>query len=453
VSLVPEIWVLGSKHARANRCVEWRFPFPNFADADILIINMQSLSGDQLSNQELKAALSEEARRYVFDMLMTGEKNVIVIMSSESTQLNWLPLYPIYKPIAPLKLGKIPDNAMTNSYLKNVERCPYYFYDVNFRYFVVKTDPESGDAERYYFSAKAKEGYFIQKVAEHEIFNAANQTIGGAYRVRIFYGRTFAGLQQRYEGTHSSGAIFFLPPPTKVKAEVAIDSLIDFFVGVTPEEPIAPKWENEIDMPKLAELGSELSKKEKQVVLLNEEVKSLEGDIGNVTRFRRLLWTNGKYLELIVRDAFIILGFPEIRKIRAENLEDWVIDFKHMTEFKHGVLEVKASEKRTSMADLTQCNKWVEDYLLENEKVKGIFIPNQYRLTDVRTSSDKREEFAPNELEYAKKREICILSSHEIFSMVTRKMKDESTFTREAIEKKIVASNGLCCLTRKSSSS
>jgi hypothetical protein len=93
---------------------------------------------------------------------------------------------------------------------------------------------------------------------------------------------------------------------------------------------------------------------------------------------------------MAVRDAFVILGFPEIRKIRADNLEDWVFDFKHIKEYEHTVLEIKASEKRTSMADLTQCNKWAEDYLLEGKKVKGVFVVNQFRLNDLGKSAKER---------------------------------------------------------------
>ncbi|MFB0504604.1 MAG: hypothetical protein ACETWE_12285 [Candidatus Bathyarchaeia archaeon] len=162
----------------------------------------------------------------------------------------------------------------------------------------------------------------------------------------------------------------------------------------------------------------------------------------------RALWTKGKPLEHIVRDAFAFLGFSEIGRIRDENLEDWVIEFGSTQEpYKYGVFEIKGADKRTSLADLTQCNKWVDDYIVENRgSAKGIFVPNQHRLGDIRKNKREREHFEDNELRYAGSREIWILPSHEIFYAVAEKLKGNSTINRKSIEERIAASNGICRL-------
>lgn len=61
----------------------------------------------------------------------------------------------------------------------------------------------------------------------------------------------------------------------------------------------------------------------------------------------------------MVRDAFILIGFPEIGKIRSPELEDWVFEFKTISDYDYGVIEVKGSDKRTALSNLTQYNKWL----------------------------------------------------------------------------------------------
>ena len=102
--------MLGSKHSKAAASFDWKSPFPNFSNADILIVNLQSLDQSKLSVEELMTTLYKEARKHIFDMLMTGSKNVIIIMSSKPTDLGWLPLYPIWRPTAPAKIGSAPDS-------------------------------------------------------------------------------------------------------------------------------------------------------------------------------------------------------------------------------------------------------------------------------------------------------------------------------------------------------
>jgi hypothetical protein len=274
----------------------------------------------------------------------------------------------------------------------------------------------------------------------------AKQTVGGFFRAIIQYGHTWTGYDFGYEAEYRTGPILFLPCPTKKTAELMIDLLIDSLTGGVQKEPIAPEWEKSVEMPRLSDCFNELHGLEKQIQLLNKRADETNKEITSISKLRRLLWADGKPFETVVKEAFTILGFPEIRKIRDENLEDWVIDFKYWKDHKYAVFEVKASEKRTSMADLTQCNKWVEDYLLEDKKVKGVFVSNQYRLQDIVKGTKEREYFPRNELDYARTREICILPSTQIFEAVKSRMKSNSEPTRETIEKKIAEANGLCSL-------
>lgn len=308
---MEKVWVLGSKHPKAEASFEWKSPFPNFSNADTLIVNLHSLDKDILSDVMFRNKLYDEARKQVFDMLMTGDKTVIVIMSSQPTDLKWLPIYPIYRRTAPAKLVELPQSVVITDYLKNVETCSYYFHDVNYDYFHAKTNPESDVAENYYFTSDLTPFFNVKSILENGIFNVAKQIIGGAYRAVISWGLESGS----YTGKHFSGQTLFLPPSTKKKPEVAIDSLLNSLIGTTYKEPIAPSWDKSIEMPKLPSRLDERRKVEKKIKLLNKQVGEINEEIRNITRLRSLLWADGGHLEVAVKEAFKILGFQEIRKI------------------------------------------------------------------------------------------------------------------------------------------
>jgi hypothetical protein len=139
----------------------------------------------------------------------------------------------------------------------------------------------------------------------------------------------------------------------------------------------------------------------------------------------------------------MVLGFDEIEKRRDQGKEDWVFKFQTITEFKYGVIEVKGSDTRTSEQDLSQTSKWVHDYFGEyKEIVKGIFIPNQYRLGDYTKSKAKRLRFEPNEVKFANFNNLCILPSCILFETINQILKQPKK-SRSDFEKAISDSKGL----------
>jgi len=435
------VWVLGSKHLNAHKSISWDSPFPNFSNCDILIINLQSLDSEQFKKRW--SELFNEARKYILDLLMTGEKEVFIISSSNQNMLEWLPIYPYIRKMARGEIGDYNVESPADEYMKMVEHCPYYIHDFDFGYAYDMTNPESEHHENYPFTSKARQyqRYFDSYVAVYsKIRNKAKQLVGGSFRYLIMYG---------YEGAERfvSGMFHFLPSPTRCTAEQAVDIMVNILTGgELIESP--PPWENKIDLPGLQDVQRQIIEKEGEKEILIKGIEEMKQKKDKMIKFRRLLWTKGAPLENIVKEAFIFLGFPEIRKIREKNLEDWIIDFNSIPKYKHGVFEIKGADERTSLADLTQCNKWVEDYLLDQKVVKGIFVPNQYRLVDVRTNQEKKEHFEKNELHYAETRDICILPSHAIFYAVVEKMRGNSQITRKIIEERIASAKGICKISK-----
>jgi len=164
-----------------------------------------------------------------------------------------------------------------------------------------------------------------------------------------------------------------------------------------------------------------------------------------IERHKKLLWTYSTPLENAVKEAFITLGFPDIRPGRSKELEDWVMDAKHSEDYELYVLEVKGREKRTSMNDLNQTDKWVKQYRVqEGKKVKGIFVSCQYRRTEG-LDSDKRTKYEPNEIEFAQDFGLCILPTSELFKAVKNTLSGKG-FLREEIESRILSADPICNL-------
>jgi len=431
------VWVLGSKHHSAHKSISWGSPFPNLADCDILIINLQSLEGELIREQVDKFYVN--ARRHIFDLLMAGENEVIVILTPEKNNFDWLPLFPNVKEVTEIGVTKNGAASHIAEYMKTVEKCSFYIHTFNSDFFVRKTDPEYSEHENYFFTHEARGEYRSGVYLASRIVNKAKQMIGGRLNFLIDFGYK---LQKQF----SSGDLYLLPPPTKCKAEKAIDIMLSSLTGgKLIESP--PSWEAKIDMPGLKNFSDQIVQKEMEKEKLIKDIEMLKSHKDKLIKFRRLLWTDSTTLENVVRDAFVTLGFSEIRRIRARNQEDWVIDLKYVPEYKYGVFEVKGSETRTTLSDMNQCDKWVKDYLLEKDlQVKGIFVPNQYRRGDVKNNLGKREHFEPNELKFASLREICILPSHELFFAAVEKIKGNTQFTRKYVEEKIVNSKGICKL-------
>ena len=115
-----------------------------------------------------------------------------------------------------------------------------------------------------------------------------------------------------------------------------------------------------------------------------------------------------------------------------------------MPNVKFGVLEAKGVNKRTSMQNIVQCNKWVDDYQKMEPliNVKGIFIPNQLRKCEFPKSKDQRKCFEPNVINYPETRNICVIPSFVLFESVNKALNDGPP-DRDAVEKLIFNTNGM----------
>jgi hypothetical protein len=214
---LTEIWVLGSRSDGASEVVSWEIPFPDLLKSDVLIINLETLRKALIENLALKNALFDKVRRDVFDILMTADKQVIVVLPTVLSDLSWLPIYPDCDPITPTEtVGKVGDQAL-NKYLELVQTTDYYFRSVKFAFVSDKKPSSSGRL--------AQEFYSTELLHSCDILNVSKQLVGGAFKMVIERKLTYLGSLVSSE-EFASNSILFLPPPTEISVEKGIDVLI-----------------------------------------------------------------------------------------------------------------------------------------------------------------------------------------------------------------------------------
>ena len=73
------IWVLGENNTNADKSIDWDSQFPNFADPDIIIVNLQSLTDEVL--QRIDKEKYNHAREDLHDKFL-GRGKIIFITAS-----------------------------------------------------------------------------------------------------------------------------------------------------------------------------------------------------------------------------------------------------------------------------------------------------------------------------------------------------------------------------------
>jgi hypothetical protein len=113
--------------------------------------------------------------------------------------------------------------------------------------------------------------------------------------------------------------------------------------------------------------------------MVDKEIKEKKDKIRSTQKYYRLLVSKDKLLVKTVAEALKLLGIDDVKEKGGADEEDLIFQFKYVSEFKSGVIEIHGTDRNITLKKLAQCHKWVENHLMEvNENiVKGIVISNQ----------------------------------------------------------------------------
>ena len=420
---VSKIWILGNKHTHADKSILWDEPFPNLGDPDVLIVDLTPLTKEILDRTD-KDKLNQLSF-ILRDKFLHGG-TIIVLTPSEPPPISYsfLPVAPSFTSVPDgFSIKPDPDHYFM-SYLKAVKKFTFCISDF--------------DLDRINFSLNSDyTGFNIRciPVSGQVVVDNSGHRLGATFSIFV---------QKNGVMTHAeeSGKLVFLPPYTE-SSDDALEKIICRYRPTGVNKEPEPQWAVNIRLPSLDDIQNKIDTLESQQKELQAQAIALTKEKQILLGHKRLLYSKHSELEDAVANAFKVLGFPEIRKLREQNFEDWVFDFKHEKDVKYGVIEVKGADKRTKQNDIIQCSKWVDERTeIDNKISKGIFVPNQYCQMPYPKSSKDRKKFEPNELGAARMKRICIIPSYVLFEAV-KQILENKKHDRKEIEKKIFNSEGV----------
>lgn len=423
-----KVWIVGAQHSNADRSISWDEPFPNFTEPDVLIINLVTLDKETL--QRLNKEKLDQAASFIKDKFLN--RGIIIFITAPNFDITDNQyIYSNYV-LSPIK-----------AYTKNVPQGTRIKYHEKYDFIEYLKHVKAFD-----FYIEGFDPNYINYIFEHsgnnvkalELVNQELKDNGGHS-----LGSTFSLFQITRTGTEyrkDSGQVIFLPPPTE-SMEDTLSTLLIILGKTTIEKETPPDWISKINLPLVSEKLDEIQKLETQKMAIQDKINNLEKEKSEILNFCKLLYSKNTELEDIVFEAFKLLGFKEITRIRELDREDWIFNFKYEKQFKYGIIEVKGADTRTKQQHIVQTSKWVDErYEIDKKISKGIFIPNQFRLIEYPKSKKQREQFEPNELQYANMKSICIIPSFVLFEAIKNALEGNSK-SREEIEKIIATNSGV----------
>lgn len=419
-------WILGNKHPNADKSISWDEPLANLGEPDVLIVDLTTMSEDVL--ERIDQGKFFEYSDMMIDKFLNGGKIIFLtephIWVSNHGKSNYS-ISPIILDTKSVPEGgrvKFDPEHEYSTYLESVKKFTFNitsYNDVKIRNKLSSYDNSSEFA--------------CLPISDQSITDNSGHLLGSSF--------TIFKKDGDIKRAHGVGVIIFLPPPTE-NIDDALSKILLIHGRSTSREP-EPLWVSKIRFKNVEDKQKQIDILESQKIRLQKNIDTLKQERNSMLDHCRLIYTKNTELEDAVYEAFKILGFPDIKKIRGLDREDWVFDCKYDDRFKYGVIEVKGADHRTGQNHITQCNKWVDElYEIDKKISKGIFIPNQYRKKEYPGSTKDRKKFEPNEISYANMKNICIIPSYVFFEAV-KKVLDGKAVDRKEIEQRICNTDGV----------
>ena len=437
-----EIWVVGHAQTNADKSFSWYDESHSITDADIVIVDIGTLptvsqlkakSRDYFDNElsdvfrtrlindnSYELSINTRYETYLknvndwihtlirnMESKVSGGGHVILLLHYHDQPIT---VYPEYHNLLPFS-AKIHSDEIKNKIIFGDHYLKEYLNHVKHVNYTLE---------------RCRLGH-LTPARDLKITDNSEQLLGGDYV---------------YVDENQLECLTLLPSAVASGNGESITRIVSHFKKSTHE--LSPAWVENVPIAGMNKIVKEIERWQTEVKTVNTTIEGLESKKNILGKYHNLLFSTGTQLEESVKQAFSLLGFEEIDKKRGNECEDWIIDLKSSQEVEFGVMEVKGRKTKTNMSDIGQCHKWVEDYLhmSPSVKTKGIFVSNQFRLQKFPESKTQRKRFEPNELDYAQKREICIIPTYVLFEAVNLVLEGE-LLDRSTIEEKILNTNGI----------
>jgi hypothetical protein len=227
-----------------------------------------------------------------------------------------------------------------------------------------------------------------------------------------------------------SHPIIFLPPPSEVSVDEAINYLLKKEKGIIEtKESELPKWAENIKIFDEGTIRNKIKELKELKAKTEKELKEYNSKLIDLIKFKRLLTTDGLELENMVEDAFKLLGIKTKRGPKGKE-DRIVIDPTTKSEIpieitgvKHSIPESKLNQLIGRLSDEERIKKI-------KCKCKGILVGNHYKEEPLSSNLQGRKKpFEPEVIKKAEISKISLLSTLELFKVVNAKLEKKNIHT------------------------
>lgn len=275
-----------------------------------------------------------------------------------------------------------------------------------------------------YFNEEMFTGEYVSAFS-----NSVNKTVGF---IRQYYNSLYA----------------FLPVPNDLKEpKKFLGSLIEAFKLYTNnlETSTPPSWLDNFILPSENSIENELDSIRSEIDILRSKEQEIMRDLNNVTKFKELLYEQGAPLELIVEDAFKLIGFQTEKRKESDIEHDIIISAPEG----RAIVEVEGKDNAAiNINKLDQLSRVIdEDFTISNLYPDGILVGNHYRKTD---PPERKDAFTDKVKISANRKNIILLNTFEIYKVIEYVLKEgKDEISKANIRREILNSKGAEFLFKK----
>lgn len=399
------IWVL-EKEIRGIKSLNWNAnEIPSFADCDTLIVDVASLNEKLLQSIKLEQAqklFDEIKKRFKtgLEIICITSKSFTTIIDKRDNQ-HYSPHYATPKPHrlnnyfwSPISCnydktskGKTLQEVNQNfKFVKYLEVVNEFNISIN-KSMIIKNNCQSNPNMIDTFSTSAISD---SVEAEYLILSKSDDLLGGVF--------SRSGIE---------GKMIFLPPLGT--ADESINKIFEI-LGICQQTP-TPSWALNIAIPGITEIEKEIQDIDKEIQEKKDSKNTLCSKLEDLTNFRKLVYATSDELEEIVKNTLELMGLSGMRTGK-QGRDDLLFDFNHNDNYSLCSVEVKGTSDSLKLRDLRQSNNWIEDHQEHDQiKAKGLIVCNTFCNDELQKFRTKRDTVSPENLQYAKERKLCIVSS------------------------------------------
>lgn len=382
-------------------------PGLNVADFDTVILNLHPLSDIEVANS---VELDTVPPSHQFARLLFSSGSQIIVIGNPFVQIGGNPY--IYStwwlPVSPRFLSETGDTVE----LKDPDYASYFDKVAHWDFcFAGWEDTYPDHFQGYMYEAGMPRAVGIRG----RIYPIAENRYGRA----VAFSASFEALSQGGGSLGESGIVEWLPPPTEIGVDEAVELILRERFGIAREEAVPP-WLHEFMLPNEYPIIERIDGLEEEIGSLATQLDQARSDLKGASHFRRILYETGEdVLEPIVRDALAQLEasieLPKVRGREDGRLTD--------PSGRLGTMEIKGRSGQLRVGDVRQTHQWVADRIAyEDSKSKGILIAN---LNKDLPPSERGDVFPQNCVSAAENFDICLLTTTQLFNALS--MQQNST--------------------------